>query len=504
MQPHDSVLLFTGHLLDSASRSEQRFTHDTLEMARTLIGVYIDESLRTQTYTLAVSSLGAGGDMLFAEEVLKRKIPLVVFLPFGKEQFISASVIYLKGIPNENPDEWRQKFEDLLSQANEVIYTSQIKTDSDTHAFAKCNTAMLQFALARAGHNESGVSAIALLKPDEKAVPGGAMDFVSEIKKATVNVQIVWPDSALTTLDQMVNIESYIPVFGTLDAHATHYQNRWRKRLKVTLAVLATIAFFDAFVTVPDYFLFGNGQLVRMVSLLFSVAGAFLTIQLQISDKTSLSQWTKSRAKAEQIRSELWFYLFNHWSENNRSGTYSETEFEAYMRRIAPLAIQEEVLTMFKLVQLKQKIVQLSVVDKIHCYQQYRLSDQLTYFKKKKEYFSSRIRSYKLITLGFLLVSITWGICKMLGEFYAAFSFFMDVSPLGMMISFIALVASYSEANNSKEMEYKYEQMGEGLAQLMHRSTSLANHASFDAWVKECETFLRTQNNEWSLKRDVQ
>lgn len=76
------------------------------------------------------------------------------------------------------------------------------------------------------------------------------------------------------------------------------------------------------------------------------------------------------------------------------------------------------------------------------------------------------------------------------------------MSPLGMMISFIALVSSYSEANNSKEMEYKYQQMNEGMVQLKKRSTMITEHQQFDEWVKDCETFLRTQNNEWSLKRE--
>jgi hypothetical protein len=68
---------------------------------------------------------------------------------------------------------------------------------------------------------------------------------------------------------------SFVPVFGQLDAHTTRFQSRWKKRLKITLIILATVAFFDAFVTVSDHFLAGNGQ---MVSLLFSVAGAFLSL----------------------------------------------------------------------------------------------------------------------------------------------------------------------------------------------------------------------------------
>ncbi len=109
---------------------------------------------------------------------------------------------------------------------------------------------------------------------------------------------------------------------------------------------------------------------------------------------------------------------------------------------------------------------------------------------------------YKYATLLFLTVSITWGVLKMIAEFNPKLSFFMDMSPLGMMISFIALVSSYSEASNSKEMEYKYGQMSDGTISLRKESSDVKNDSSLDEWIKRCETFLRTQNNEWSLKRE--
>ena len=494
------VLLFTGHLLDAVNRPDQRFPHESLDEARKLLRVYIDQTLRAQVYTLAISSLGAGADMLFADEILKRGIPLVIFLPFEKERFIAASVDYMKGSPDENPEIWRQEFERIISLVKEVKYVKH--KDVTENAFARCNSEMLAYAIHKSNDESRQISAMALMRPDEQVIVGGTAHFVEEIKRSKINVQIVWPDSEIAKLEDVVQLNLFVPIFGQLDSHASHYQARWRKRLKTTLTILAIIAFFDAFVTVPDHFLMGNGQVVRMVALVFSVAGAFLTLQLQISDKTSLSQWTSSRAKAEQIRSEIWFYLFNYWSENNRFGPYTETEFESYIKHLTPGTWQGSIIDIPKLIGLKQKVIQFTVPEKINYYKQYRLVDQLAYFKSKKKYFTTRIRTYKSATLFFLSISIMWGVLKMLSEFYPSLSFFMDMSPLGMMISFIALVASYSEANNSKEMEYKYEKMGDGLALLSSGSKNAIEHGEFDDWIKECETFLRTQNNEWSLKRE--
>lgn len=494
------VLLFTGHLLDSADRPEQRFPHQLITEAHSLISTALDEILKIQPITVAVSSLGAGGDMIFAAEILARKIPLIIFLPFEKEKFIAASVSYLKGMPDEDPEVWRKEFDRILSSAKEIKFV-QAGTMSQSQAYVHCNNDMLDFSLLRGGSSRK-VVALALIKPGEDKIEGGTAHFVEDIKAKGIPVQILWPGKELATLEDIEHIKIFIPVFETLDKEATKYQTRWKKRLKLSLVLLGTIAFFDAFVTVPDHFLMGNGQIVRMVSLIFSAMGAFITIQLQLSDKTSLSQWTRSRAKAEQIRSEIWYYLFNYWTENNRSGPYSEGEFEMYVRNISPTGWSGPVFKLGKLISLKEKVQPLSVADRINYYLKYRLDDQLYYFQNKQKHFNRRLKKYKFATLLFLCISITWGALKMAAEFYQGLSFFMDMSPLGMMISFIALVSSYSEANNSKEMEYKYQQMNEGMVQLKKRSTMITEHQQFDEWVKDCETFLRTQNNEWSLKRE--
>jgi hypothetical protein len=65
------ALIFTGHLIDAAGRKEARFPVEMQEDARHLIRTYLDEELRHDAPDIAVTSLGAGGDMIFADEVLK-------------------------------------------------------------------------------------------------------------------------------------------------------------------------------------------------------------------------------------------------------------------------------------------------------------------------------------------------------------------------------------------------------------------------------------------------
>ncbi len=183
------ILLFTGHLLDAANRKDSRFTHHMLEDARSLISIYIDKVLLTKNISCAVCSLAAGGDMLFADEILKRKIPLTVFIPFEKEHFITTSVNYLKGMPDENPEEWRNEFERLLLQVTDLKYLDH--TETTGQAYSDCNKEILEYALTQ---REENVLALALMRHDEEAAAGGTAHFVKEIKKQNITVDIVWVD----------------------------------------------------------------------------------------------------------------------------------------------------------------------------------------------------------------------------------------------------------------------------------------------------------------------
>ena len=493
-----SVLLFTGHLIDHAERSPKRFTYDALDKVRNLIRTYIREEVRLNPPELAVCSLAAGGDMIFADEVLKMGIPLIVFLPFEKERFLKESVIYDKGNLDDSPEYWKNEFERLLSLADEVRYPPNVS--NDVNLFEQCNISMLDYAEKISEIESESISALALLRLKEERIKGGTSHFVDELKKRNIPLQILWPAEKDNSAE-IQNLSFLIPLFGHLDSSASSYQSKWKNRLKISIVILAVIAFFDAFVSSPDHLFWGYGNIVRPVALMISLAGVFITLQLQISDKTSLRQWTENRAKAEQIRSEIWFYLFNLWNRNNRSGSYGESEFETYIKSLTPHTWHGNVIKLSKLTQVKQLILNFSVSEKINFYSTYRLDDQLSYFRKKYKYFGNRLRLYKAATYLFLFISVTWGSYMLVSEFYALPMFFADISPLGMMISFIALVSTYAESNNSKEMEYKYQQMAEGLNVFKNRFSDIRTHEQFGSLVKECESFLRTQNNEWSLKR---
>jgi len=184
------VLLFTGHLIDPIGRENERFPFGMVQEARRLMQKELD-ALVTVPAGIAVSSLAAGGDMIFAEEVLKRKIPLVVFIPFDQEKFLAASVKYLKGIPGEDPKEWESDFHEVLSKATAI---HELKCEAELSAcYASCNDAMLNYALEQTQHQPEKVLALALMNDSAGIERGGTADFVNRMHAKGIPIRKIWP-----------------------------------------------------------------------------------------------------------------------------------------------------------------------------------------------------------------------------------------------------------------------------------------------------------------------
>jgi hypothetical protein len=190
------VLLFTGHLIDSADRQEGRFPYELLDDIQKYLQAEIDDVTRIYIPEIAISSLAAGGDMIFAQEMLDRKIPLTVFLPFEIEKFLDFSVTYVKGISLEEPGQWAHRFHMIIQQAQDIIITGK-SNDPPEEAFALCNEKMLSHALAMAGHDPLKILALALIKSDDEIRTGGTAEFVRLIQKQNILIKRLWPRTSM-------------------------------------------------------------------------------------------------------------------------------------------------------------------------------------------------------------------------------------------------------------------------------------------------------------------
>ena len=96
------VFLFSGHMVDAPDRSLARFPPEKERHATAAIAKLLDE-LDAGADDVAICSAACGGDLLFAESCLKRKVRVEIYLPFVEEKFLENSV-------NFAGKQWRDRF----------------------------------------------------------------------------------------------------------------------------------------------------------------------------------------------------------------------------------------------------------------------------------------------------------------------------------------------------------------------------------------------------------
>jgi len=188
---HHTVLLFTGHLLDSMDRISSRFPYRLISEVRRMIAGEIKSFRHTQEHQIAVSSLAAGSDILFAEAALEAGIPLHIYLSHPPAEFVDRSVLYAKHHENEGSDEWIDRFGTSINQA---VSINVVEPNGDQHPYAACNEEMLRHALHFTDQQKDRILALAMMERGSEIKTGGAADFAQEIESVGILVRRLWPE----------------------------------------------------------------------------------------------------------------------------------------------------------------------------------------------------------------------------------------------------------------------------------------------------------------------
>jgi hypothetical protein len=104
------IFLFSGHMIDTATRANPRFPPGKVPIATAEISNTLDE-LHAGRSDLAISGGACGGDLLFAEAALARNLTLELYIPFREEEFLAKSVDFADA-------DWRSRFFAVKSRAS--------------------------------------------------------------------------------------------------------------------------------------------------------------------------------------------------------------------------------------------------------------------------------------------------------------------------------------------------------------------------------------------------
>ena len=163
------VVVFTGHMIDAPGKPV-RFPEEAAEDARAAVGEALDELQPA----VGFCSLACGGDLLFFEEMKRRRLERRVYLPFESGDFERESVSFA------NRD-WVERYRSALRSTRGTIqYAVRDGYLGDDCLFAYNNQFTRGEALLQA--RSWGTECILLALLDSRSIRkvGGAMDMVSQ------------------------------------------------------------------------------------------------------------------------------------------------------------------------------------------------------------------------------------------------------------------------------------------------------------------------------------
>jgi tetratricopeptide (TPR) repeat protein len=140
-----SVIHFTGH------RIGPRLPEAAEESVRSRIA----EALELHNVGFGYGSLAAGADILFAEELIRRKAEVNVSMPFDIEEFKRVSVA-------SAGEQWLKRFDDCLRAAQSITYATTDEYLGDDSLFGYASRMAMGLASLRARFLDTPVRQIAV------------------------------------------------------------------------------------------------------------------------------------------------------------------------------------------------------------------------------------------------------------------------------------------------------------------------------------------------------
>lgn len=181
-EPH-RVFLFSGHMIDAPDRPEPRFPPDKEAAAAKAIADELDK-LGAGPEDMTLCGGACGGDLLFAEACLARKMRLEVRLAFEIPEFLKRSVVFAG-------EQWRDRFYAVRSNPLTTLLVMPDEmgpTPAKGNPYIRTNLWQLYSALA---WGPEKVHFICLWNRKGGDGPGGTQHMYDEVNKRTGQVHVL-------------------------------------------------------------------------------------------------------------------------------------------------------------------------------------------------------------------------------------------------------------------------------------------------------------------------
>lgn len=182
--PPRKVFLFSGHMVDAPDRAVPRFPPSKVHVAKAAVYQLLSQ-LDAGPQDAAVCSAACGGDLIFDRLMLKRRVPLHLYLAFDQAEFKSRSV-------NFAGPGWLHRFDTACTQATSLQTLADLTggSVSGQDPFERTNQWMLDAACAFGAER---MVFICLWNGQGGDGPGGTQHMMQTVRQA--NGYVHWLDT---------------------------------------------------------------------------------------------------------------------------------------------------------------------------------------------------------------------------------------------------------------------------------------------------------------------
>ncbi|HTJ95536.1 MAG TPA: TRAFs-binding domain-containing protein [Pararobbsia sp.] len=177
------VFLFSGHMIDAPGREAERFPPDMEDLARVEIERALD-AFDAREGDLALCEGACGGDLLFAQAALDRKLRVELRLPFDEARFMRDSVAFAGPL-------WRDRFHAVKKNPLTRLYVMNDELGPgprNGHPYERANLWQLYTALAWGADH---VRMISLWDQQDSGKRGGTSHMMAEVAQRAGQIHTI-------------------------------------------------------------------------------------------------------------------------------------------------------------------------------------------------------------------------------------------------------------------------------------------------------------------------
>jgi SMODS and SLOG-associating 2TM effector domain 1 len=294
-----------------------------------------------------------------------------------------------------------------------------------------------------------------------------------------------------------------VPLYRANDTEAYAAQLRWRKRFRRSVFIMGGVAIVSSFDGLNGAFQATWAVVLRWASIVLALLGALHELLYQFNNRTLFQSWTESRAKAEYIRSEIWYYLLHFRIRDTKCEPYPA---DAFLHDLPTTAGEIHPSTVpAALSELRIYLQTLSVEEQWNYYLTARLRDQLNYFNRKATQLRKRLHYFKLNKKIAVCGAVAWGLLLLVDMLFVLpdvpHRVLQDLNLIGSFIGLVAIHTAYHEADDVGLLHQRYTYLANTMQALLQQHQPSNNPLAMQHCVQAVETVLRSQNNEWAIKR---